>query len=169
MVASASCETIERFALLLGLSLFFGLAFEGFYADELPQRPGGVRTFPLLALAGGGLYVLEPRYSAAFIAGLLVVGGWIYAHVRVRALGEDTEGSLIVPICNLLAYTLGALTVTAPVWLCVAFAVAVALVLSVTRNTIPEKLPAAPGVPVITPAADSVSPAGNDPEAMLQL
>lgn len=134
MVASPSSETIERFALLLGLSLFFGLAFEGFYADEMPKRPGGVRTFPLLALAGGGLYLLEPRYSAAFIAGLLVVGGWIYAHVLARVEGEDTEGSLIVPICNLLAYTLGALAVTAPVWLCVAFAVAAVLLLGGRRR-----------------------------------
>ena len=69
----------ERFALLLALSLFFGFAFEEFHADQT-RRPGGVRTFPLLALAGGGLYLLEPRYGAAFIAGLLVVGGWTFVY-----------------------------------------------------------------------------------------
>ena len=42
----------ERLALLLGLSFFFGLAFEEFHAKAAQPRPGGVRTFPLLALAG---------------------------------------------------------------------------------------------------------------------
>ena len=73
----------------------------------MPQRPGGVRTFPLLALAGGGLFLLEPRYGAAFIAGLLVVGSWIYAYVRRELKGERPEGMFMVPVCNLLAYMLG--------------------------------------------------------------
>ena len=81
---------VERFALLLGLSLFFGFAFEEFYSDELPRRPGGVRTFPLLALAGGALYLVEPHYAAAFIAGLLVVGSWIYAYVRRQSKTRPT-------------------------------------------------------------------------------
>jgi len=125
----------ERLALLLGLSLFFGLAFEGFYADELPHRPGGVRTFPLLALAGGGLYLLDPRYGAAFIAGLLVLGSWIYAYVRRPSNdeGDATESALVVPACNLIAYLLGALTLAAPLWFCVAVAVAAVLLLSARR------------------------------------
>jgi hypothetical protein len=41
--------------------------------------------------------------------------------------------------------------------------------LSVTLNTIPEKVPEAPGLPAITPEEDSVGPDGSDPEAMLQL
>jgi uncharacterized membrane protein (DUF4010 family) len=127
---------IERFALLLGLSLFFGFAFEGFYLDELPRRPGGVRTFPLLGLAGGVLFLLEPRYGAAFIAGLLVVGSWIYSFVRVQAKGasDEAEGPFIVPACNLLAYALGALTMTQPLWLCIAVAVAAVLLLGSRRT-----------------------------------
>jgi uncharacterized membrane protein (DUF4010 family) len=122
---------IERFALLLGLALFFGFAFEEFYADEMPSRPGGVRTFPLLALAGGSLYLLEPRYAAAFIAGLLVVGAWIHAYVRQQGKSESNaiEGALVVPVCNLLAYVLGAIALTQPLWLCVAVAVAAVLLL----------------------------------------
>ncbi len=127
--------TAERFALLLGLSLFFGFAFEDFYADELPQRPGGVRTFPLLAIAGGSLYLLEPRYGAAFVAGLLVIGSWIYVYLR-RQTESDTgsiEGAFIVPACNLLAYLLGALALTQPLWLCVTVAVASVLLLGGRR------------------------------------
>jgi uncharacterized membrane protein (DUF4010 family) len=115
----------------LGLSLFFGFAFEGFYAGELPRRPGGVRTFPLLALTGGSLYLLEPRYAAAFIAGLVVVGSWIYAYVRRQNKNDPNaiDGAFVVPACNLLAYVLGALALTQPLWLCVAVAVAAVLLL----------------------------------------
>lgn len=136
MTQSFADATAERFALLLGLSLFFGFAFEDFYADELPQRPGGVRTFPLLALAGGTLYLLEPHFGAAFIAGLIVLGSWIYVFVRRQTKSDSptVEGAFIVPVCNLLAYVLGALTLTQPIWLCVAVAVAAVLLLGGRRT-----------------------------------
>jgi uncharacterized membrane protein (DUF4010 family) len=122
---------VERLVLLLGLSLFFGFAFEEFYGGKLPHRPGGVRTFPLLALAGGSLYLIDPRYGAGFIAGLLVVGSWIYAYVRRQAKSDavTAEGSFVVPVCNLLAFVLGPLALTQPPWLCVAVAVAAVLLL----------------------------------------
>lgn len=140
----------ERFALLLGLSLFFGFAFEDFYAGE-PRRPGGVRTFPLLALAGGMLYLLEPRYGAAFIAGLLVVGSWIYARVRRASKSEanGVESAFVVPACNLLAYVLGALTLTQPLWLCVAVSVAAVLLLS-ARRPLHEWAARVPGQEIVT-------------------
>ncbi|HYL27152.1 MAG TPA: DUF4010 domain-containing protein [Candidatus Nitrosotalea sp.] len=135
MTDASVATSVERLALLLGLSLFFGFAFEEFYADELPRRPGGVRTFPLLALAGGGLYFIEPRYGAAFIAGLLVVGSWIYAFVRSESKSDPgVEGAFVVPACNLLAYVLGALALTQPLWLCVAVAVAAVLLLGGRRS-----------------------------------
>jgi hypothetical protein len=43
---------IARFLLVLGLGFFFGLAFEEFHARAKQARPGGVRSFPLLALTG---------------------------------------------------------------------------------------------------------------------
>ncbi len=136
MTLSFADSTAERFALLLGLSLFFGFAFEGFYADELPRRPGGVRTFPLLALAGGTLYLLDPRFATAFIAGLIVVGSWIYVYVRRQSKVDDAglEGAFIVPACNLLAYVIGGLALTQPLWLCVAVAVAAVLLLGGRRT-----------------------------------
>ena len=136
MTDASVATSVERLALLLGLSLFFGFAFEEFYSDELPRRPGGVRTFPLLALAGGALYLLDPRYGAGFIAGLLVVGLWIFAYLREQSQGEDAkiEGAFIVPACNLLAYILGAIALTQPVWLCVSIAVAAVLLLGGRRK-----------------------------------
>jgi len=135
MTDASVATSVERLALLLGLSLFFGFAFEEFYSDELPRRPGGVRTFPLLALAGGSLYLLDPRHGAAFIAGLLVVGAWIYAFVRIETKGgPGVEGAFVVPACNLLAYVLGALALTQALWLCVAVAVAAVLLLGGRRK-----------------------------------
>jgi uncharacterized membrane protein (DUF4010 family) len=120
----------ERLALLLGLSLFFGFAFEEFYSGQLPRHPGGVRTFPLLALAGGALFLLEPHYGAAFTAGLLVVGSWIYAYVRHDLSTEDHgEGTFIVPISGVLAYVLGPIALTQPLWVSVGIAVAAVLLL----------------------------------------
>lgn len=143
--------TAERFALLLGLSLFFGFAFEGLYSD-LPHRPGGVRTFPLLALAGGCLYLLEPHYAAVFAVGLVIVGAWTYAYVRKKSSSQDAaavEGFFIIPICNLLAYALGPITLTQPLWLSVTVAVAAVLLLGGQR-TLHEWAQRVPGSEVMT-------------------
>lgn len=151
MTLSLTDSSAERVALLLGLSLFFGFAFEELYADELPRRPGGVRTFPLLALAGGALYLLEPRYGAAFIAGLLIVGSWIYAYVG-REINDEVntvEGAFIVPVCNMLAYVLGAVALTQPLWFCVAVAVAAVLLLG-ARRTLHDWAQRVPGSEVVT-------------------
>ncbi|HTU81373.1 MAG TPA: DUF4010 domain-containing protein [Candidatus Acidoferrales bacterium] len=122
----------ERFALLIGLSLFFGFAFEEFYCDLLPERPGGVRTFPLLALAGGSLYLIDRQHAGAFIAGLIVVGAWTYGYLRhqLRSKSEQVEGTFIIPTANLLAYVLGAIVITQPLWLSVGVTVAAVLLLS---------------------------------------
>ena len=52
-------EPLIHLLLLLGLAFFFGLAFEEFHAQGGQVRPGGVRTFPLLALSGALLYQLD--------------------------------------------------------------------------------------------------------------
>lgn len=44
--------TVEKLAILIGLSFFFGLSFEAFYRKSARSRPGGVRTFPLISLSG---------------------------------------------------------------------------------------------------------------------
>ncbi len=77
----------EALALSLGLSFLFGLAFEDFYAAA-PNRPGGVRTFPLLALLGLALYLLDPERLVGFATGLALVGGWLWAWYRARLAGE---------------------------------------------------------------------------------
>ncbi len=110
--------SVTLFLWLLGLGLFFGLAFEEFHARAGQNRPGGVRSFPLLALAGALLYLLDPVRLAAFTGGLLVLGAWLVGYYWHHAAEPEAEGvpdaSLMVPICNVLAYLLGPVAVAGP-------------------------------------------------------
>jgi uncharacterized membrane protein (DUF4010 family) len=123
----------KRLLLLLGLALFLGLAFEGFYHGTARKPPGGIRTFPLLALLGAGLYLMEPKQALVFIAGLLVLGLWLFAYYRTlvdqRASPAEDEagGGLVAPVANLLAYLLGPAALLAPSWFSVGLVVAAVL------------------------------------------
>jgi uncharacterized membrane protein (DUF4010 family) len=121
-------------ALLLGLSFFLGLAFEDFFYSATQNRPGGVRTFPILALAGGAFYLIDPTHVVAFTAGLLVVGGWLVVYYRSRLAEPDktgeTSANLVVPLLNVLAYALGAVTFALPPWVAVTITVAAVLLLT---------------------------------------
>jgi uncharacterized membrane protein (DUF4010 family) len=125
----------KRLLLLLGLSFFFGLAFEGFHHGLPRKPPGGVRSFPMLALLGAGLYLVDRDRGLAFAAGLLVLGLWTYAYYRRVAGMETGEGDqpgtgLMAPVCNLVAYLLGPVTLLAPSWFSVGLTVAAVLLLS---------------------------------------
>ena len=128
-------------ALLLGLSFFLGLAFEEFFAHTDERRPGGIRTFPLLALGGGSLYLFDPVHFIPFTGGLLVLGAWLVvyysAHVNehekaANADGENSDANvgLVVPVLNVLAYLLGAAALALPPWVAVTITVAAVLLLT---------------------------------------
>jgi uncharacterized membrane protein (DUF4010 family) len=116
-------------ALVLGLAFFLGLAFEDFYAQRDLRRPGGVRTFPVLALAGLALYLVEPAHALAFGAGLLVLGAWLFAFY---ARG-DTFG-LMAPVCNVVAYVLGPIVLLQPAWLALTITVGTVLLLGAREH-----------------------------------
>ncbi len=115
--------SVEDFAILLGLAFFLGFAFEDFYLRAGETRPGGIRTFPLLALGGGLLYALDPKLLLPFTAGLLAVGAWLFAYYRDHMGERDDEGrpnvSIVVPLLNLHAYLLGAVALALPHWVAV--------------------------------------------------
>jgi uncharacterized membrane protein (DUF4010 family) len=129
-----SLPLLTNLALLLGLSLFFGLAFEEFHAHQGGTQPGGVRTFPLLALAGAMLYLLEPTHLVPVSVGVLVLGTWLYAYYRSAVSERDADGvpnaGLTVPVCNLLAYLLGPIVLTQPHWVAVGLTVTAVLLLT---------------------------------------
>ena len=125
---------LDSAALLLGLSFFLGLAFEDFFNRGTTRRPGGIRTFPMLALGGGLLYLFDPVHFIPFTAGLLVLGSWLFVYYQ-RHVGEPDEAGesnvgLVVPVLNVHAYVLGAITLAMPHWVAVATTVVAVLLLT---------------------------------------
>ncbi|MGE5367941.1 MAG: MgtC/SapB family protein [Betaproteobacteria bacterium] len=121
-------------ALLLGLSFFLGLAFEDFFSQSPRRRPGGIRTFPMLALAGGVLYLLDTSRFLPFTAGLLVLGGWLIVYYRAYVGAADEQGEpnvgIVVPVLNIHAYLLGAVALALPPWIAVTMTVVAVLLLT---------------------------------------
>ncbi|HTW53676.1 MAG TPA: DUF4010 domain-containing protein [Stellaceae bacterium] len=122
------------FLLLLGLGFFFGLAFEEFNAQSRQARPGGVRSFPLLALSGALLYRLDTGHLLPVTAGLLVLGGWLSLYYWRHIAETDPEGQpnvgLMTAICNVLAYLLGPIAFTEPPWVAIGVTVVAVLLLT---------------------------------------
>ncbi len=129
---------VEQIALVLGLSFFYGLAYEEFYAKSPIKPPGGIRTFPLLALLGLGLYLVEPAYASAFSAGLLGLAAWLHAYYKARWARElstrEAGAGLISPASNLLVYLLGPIVMREPFWVPVGFTVFGVLLIGVRER-----------------------------------
>ncbi len=119
------------FAFLLGLSFFLGFAFEDVCARTGVRRPGGVRTFPMLSLAGGILYLLDSAHFVPFTTGLLIVGAWLLVYYREHISEPDETGQqnvgLMVVLLNFYAYLLGAIALALPQWVAVGATVTVVL------------------------------------------
>jgi uncharacterized membrane protein (DUF4010 family) len=148
---SISPPSLTGVALLLGLSLFLGLAFEDFFATDEPKRPGGIRTFPMLAFAGGILYLFDPAHLVPFTGGLVILGAWLMVfysrHLQEKDEGGETNAGLVVPVLNIHAYLLGAITLALPPWVAVTFTVAAVLLLTgreklhqLARRTDPKEI-----------------------------
>ncbi len=131
--------TIEKLEIQLGLSFFFGLSFEGFYWNSARSRPGGIRTFPLISLSGAILYALEPQFAAAFCVGLIVLGIWLYPYYRVEVAQNEPSNQnadgIMVPMCNVVAYMLGPITLLQPPWFAIGLTVASVLLLRAQTET----------------------------------
>ncbi len=125
---------IPRMLLLVALGFFLGLAFEEFHAHAHQKRPGGIRSFPLLAVVGALLWRLDPAHLIPLSTGLLALSAWLTCYYW-RHLGEtDAEGfpnvGLMVPICNVLAYLLGPVALAEPPWVAIGATVAAVLFLT---------------------------------------
>jgi len=117
-----------RLLVAVGLAVFMGLAFEEVYKTEERSIPGGIRTFPMLAMCGAMLYLIEPAHGAAFIAGLIALAVWLHAYLSKAPLTSDAP-TFMVPASNLLAYTNGAIALLEPPWVAVALTVTAVLLL----------------------------------------
>jgi uncharacterized membrane protein (DUF4010 family) len=131
---SPEMSLFADFFLVLALGFFFGLAFEDFYSRGGKERPGGVRSFPLLALAGALLYRIDTARLLPFSVGLLILGAWLTAYYWSKVAEAESEGhsnaGLMVPICNVLAYLLGPAVLIGPPWVAIAVTVGAVLLLA---------------------------------------
>src|ERR1700738_3814584 len=122
---------ITRLLLLVALGFFLGLAFEEFHARANQKRPGGIRSFPLLALVGAILYLLEPEHPWPMSVGLLALSAWLTCFYWRHLNETDADGfpnvGLMVPICNVLAYLLGPVALAEPPWVSIGVTVAAVL------------------------------------------
>ncbi len=128
MTPLSPLELAGRLALAVGLAVFMGLTFEEVYKRAERSSPGGVRTFPMLAMCGATLYLIEPTYALAFVAGLFGLAAWLHAFIR-GSPREREAPSFMTPASNLLAYVLGPIALIEPPWVAVALAVAAVLLL----------------------------------------
>jgi uncharacterized membrane protein (DUF4010 family) len=128
MQALPPLELAGRLALAVGLAVFMGLAFEEVYKTEERSIPGGIRTFPMLAMCGATLYLIEPAHALAFIAGLLGLAAWLHAYLRT-APATRVAPSFMFPASNLLAFVIGPIALIEPPWVAVALTVAAVLLL----------------------------------------
>lgn len=139
----------ERLVAMLALSFFFGLAFEEYFASSHIKPPGGVRTFPLLALIGTLLYALDPDHKSLVIVGLVVLGLWLAVYYRARlshghpanddgsenaSEAERIDAGIMAPVCNIVAFLLGPITVTTPLWVPVGISVFAVLLISARQK-----------------------------------
>jgi uncharacterized membrane protein (DUF4010 family) len=129
-----AAPSIINLGLLLGLSFFLGLAFEDFFAHAKTKRPGGIRTFPMLALAGGMLYLFDPAHFVPFTAGLVLLGIWLSLFYREHIRERDEQGEpnvgIMVLLLNVHAYLLGAIALALPNWVAVGTTVVAVLLLT---------------------------------------
>jgi len=128
MTALVPLELAGRLALAVGLAVFMGLAYEETYKTEERSSPGGIRTFPMLAMCGATLYLIEPTHALAFITGLLGLVAWLHAYLR-RAPTTPQASSFMIPASNLLAFAIGPIALLQPPWLAVALTVTAVLLL----------------------------------------
>jgi uncharacterized membrane protein (DUF4010 family) len=128
MVALPPLELAARLALAVGLAVFLGLAFEEVYKTEERSSPGGIRTFPMLAMCGATLYLIEPTHAVAFVAGLVALGAWLHAYLRTARTAREPP-SFMIPASNMLAYVIGSIALIQPPWVAVALTVTAVLLL----------------------------------------
>jgi uncharacterized membrane protein (DUF4010 family) len=140
--AMAPLELAWRLGLVLAVSIFLGLAFEETYKREDRSSPGGIRTFPTLALGGAMLYLIEPHYALAFVGGLLVLALWLYGALHTVSQREPGP-TLMIPASSLVAYVLGPVGLTQHYWIVVAVPVVAALLLGARQrlHDLTQRLP----------------------------
>ncbi len=133
--AHTPLEIAGRLGLALGMAVFMGLALEGVYKREPRTAPGGIRTFPLLAILGALLYLIDAPSLLLFAVGLAAIAVWLYALLRRQNAEAAERPTLVVATANLIAYVFGPVALTQPSWILVSAAV-ISVLLIESRETL---------------------------------
>lgn len=116
------------FVVALAIGLLIGIERE----EHEPEGIGGVRTFPMMALAGFLLAVVFPDSVLPFTAGAVVLGGLLaVSHWHSTAAGEPgltTEAAAVV------TYILGACAARGLYWIAIAAGVVAVILLQEKRR-----------------------------------
>lgn len=103
-------ESLEgRLLIALAIGLLIGAERERRKGTGADRKPAGLRTFALVALAGGASAALG--HELAIAAGLLAIGGLATASYLA---GDRSDPGLTSEVALVLTYALGALAQTAP-------------------------------------------------------
>jgi uncharacterized membrane protein (DUF4010 family) len=92
----------------------------------------------LLALAGALLYRLDPAHMLPLTGGLLALSALLTCYYWQHLGDTDAEGfpnvGLIVPVCNILAYLLGPVSLAEPPWVAIGTTVTAVLFLTARES-----------------------------------
>ena len=133
--AHTPLEVAARLGLALGMAVFMGLALESVYKREPRTAPGGIRTFPLLAILGALLYLIDAPSLLLFAVGLAAIAVWLHALLQRQSVEGEERPTLVVAAANLIAYALGPVALTQPAWIVVGAAV-ISVLLIESRETL---------------------------------
>ena len=133
--ARTPLEVAARLGLALGMAVFMGLALESVYKREPRTAPGGIRTFPLLAILGALLYLIDAPSLMLFAVGLVAIAVWLHALLQRQSVQGEERPTLVVAAANLIAYALGPVALTQPAWIVVGAAV-ISVLLIESRDTL---------------------------------
>lgn len=118
-------EAFIRFLLVLVFSLIIGLEQRRHHISENEDLLFGTdRTFTFIGLLGYVLFIANPQSYIPFLAGFLVIG-FLLAINYFQKISQHSNYGLTTSILALLTYCLPIMVFTQPVWLVLAFVVAI--------------------------------------------
>lgn len=125
-------EILGRLGVALAIGLLIGMEREWTDQDDKDIRTAGLRTFGLIGLTGGiwGSFATHDQDAGLVaLAIAFAVFSAIFAFYRVRELADEGKFGATTTIAGMVTFSLGAMSLLAPVQIAAASAIAVTLLL----------------------------------------
>lgn len=118
-------EEFTRFLLVLVFSLIIGLEQHRHHITESDELLFGTdRTFTFIGLLGYVLFIADPQSFIPFLTGFFIIGIFLAINY-FQKISQHNNYGLTTSILALLTYCLPIMVFTQPVWLVLAFVVAI--------------------------------------------